>query len=71
MGTNKRQRQEIEDMENLAAVLSTLDSLLGLIALHTRQPHLVREIEAGVNALERGRMIVFRRRRQLHEDAGG
>lgn len=71
MGTNRRQRQEIEDMENLAAILDRVDDTLRLLALHLRAPWLLAEIADARRALAHGQAIVWRRRDELHRDAGG
>jgi chorismate mutase len=71
MGTTHEQRRDIEDMENLAAVLHTADEVLRLLALHTRRRHLLDEIAHARASIQRGQEIVWRQREQLHKDAGG
>ncbi len=65
MGTTKHQRREIEDMENLAAILDTAESTLQLLTLYIRQPHLLDEIERALRAIGHGKGIVIRPRTNI------
>ncbi len=65
MGTNKHQRQEIEDLENLAAIVDIAMNTLQFVALYTRSEHILHEIHRALQALERGRAIIIRRRQQI------
>jgi hypothetical protein len=71
MGTTAQQRRDIEDMENLAAVLIGADMALQALALVVRNPALLDEIARARQSIARGQEIVRRRRQQLHEEAGG
>jgi hypothetical protein len=71
VGTTRQQRQEIEDLENLAAVLIGADMALQALALVVRNPALLDEIRRARESIARGQEIIIRRRQHLHEDAGG
>lgn len=71
MATTRRQRRDIEDIENCLAILSMLDSLLCLLALHLRQKHLLHDLAAGRAAIQRGQATLMAIRQRFHEDAGG
>jgi hypothetical protein len=71
VGTTRQQRQDIEDLENLAAVLIGADMALQALALVVRNPALLDEIRRARESIARGQEIIIRRRQHLHEDAGG
>lgn len=62
-------RGDIEEAENLAALLDSLDERLRLLALHTRVPHLLDEIAAGRAEVERAQQLVWQRREALRRAA--
>lgn len=69
MGTNKHQRQEIEDMENLAGGLDFVDRLLERLAEATRHHYTLEQLADGRDRVRQMQEIVFRRRRALTEAA--
>jgi hypothetical protein len=71
MGTTKAQRQEIDDMENLAAGIDFVDRLLERLAQATRHAYTLEQLADGRQRLAVMRQIVIRRRQALAQAARG
>jgi hypothetical protein len=69
MGTTKAQRQEIDDMENLAAGIDFADRLLERLAQATRHAYTLEQLADGRQRLNVMRQIVIRRRQALTQAA--
>lgn len=65
MGTTRAQRQEMDDLENLAAGIDFVDRLLQRLAQATRHPYTLEQLADGRQRLDAMRQIVFRRRQAL------
>jgi len=69
MGHTAAQRQEIDDMENLAAGLDFLDRLLQRLAQAARDPYTLEQLADGRQRLAIMHQIVVRRRQALRDAA--
>lgn len=71
MGANRDERDEIADLEDLAAVINAADQLLAELADHITHPDWLHRIADHRKRLAADLRIVHRRRERAHRRAGG